>query len=113
MAEPAVSAPTVKSVMSSSQFLDDFDCLAFEDVSRYFGRMRALSHVSFSCATGEIVGVLGPNGAGKSTLLALAATLMSPSAGAYAMEIMELTSVTVMCVQTSECCHTTPNSIQN
>ena len=81
MVEPPVFAPTVKNVMSPGQLSDDFDCLAFEDVSRYFGRMRALSHVSFSCTAGEIVGVLGPNGAGKSTLLALAATLMSPSAG--------------------------------
>lgn len=81
MAEPGVSATTAKNAMISGHFSDDFDCLVFEDVSRYFGRMRALSHVSFSCTAGEIVGVLGPNGAGKSTLLALASTLITPSAG--------------------------------
>ena len=48
MAEPGVSAKTAKNAMSSGHFSDDFDCLVFEDVSRYFGRMRALSHVSFS-----------------------------------------------------------------
>jgi heme exporter protein A len=59
----------------------DFRILQFEDVSRHFGRRRALAHVSLECRAGEIVGLLGPNGAGKSTLLAIAATLMNPSAG--------------------------------
>jgi heme exporter protein A len=61
--------------------LTDFQILRFEDVSRHFGRRRALAHVSLECRAGEIVGLLGPNGAGKSTLLAIAATLMAPSAG--------------------------------
>jgi heme exporter protein A len=59
-----------------------FDVLQFADVSRHFGRRRALAHVSLECRAGEILGLLGPNGAGKSTLLAVAATLMTPSAGA-------------------------------
>ncbi len=52
-----------------------------DDVSRHFGRRRAVSHVSFRAARGEIVGLLGPNGAGKSTLLAMLATLLRPSTG--------------------------------
>ena len=60
----------------------DFDRLTLTDVSRNFGRRRALSHVSFSCATGDIFGLLGHNGAGKSTLLAILATLLRPSSGA-------------------------------
>ena len=52
-----------------------------DDVSRYFGRRRAVSHVTFQASRGEIVGLLGPNGAGKSTLLAMLATLLRPSAG--------------------------------
>ena len=34
----------------------DFDRLTLTDVSRNFGRRRALSHVSFSCATGDMSG---------------------------------------------------------
>jgi len=59
----------------------DFDSLTFSDVSRNFGRRRALNRVSFACRAGEIVALLGPNGAGKSTLLSIAATLLEPSSG--------------------------------
>lgn len=58
-----------------------FDRLAVVDVARYYGRRKALSQVSFTCAPGEIVGLLGPNGAGKSTLLNILATLLAPSKG--------------------------------
>jgi heme ABC exporter ATP-binding subunit CcmA len=59
----------------------DFTSLTLIDVSRNFGRRRALNRVSFECRAGEIVALLGPNGAGKSTLLAITATLMTPSSG--------------------------------
>ena len=60
----------------------DFDDVSVEDVSRHFGRRRAVSHVTFRASRGAILGLLGPNGAGKSTLLAMLATLLRPSAGA-------------------------------
>jgi len=59
----------------------DFTRLTLKDVSRNFGRRRALARVSFACEAGEIVGLLGPNGAGKSTLLGILATLVAPSSG--------------------------------
>lgn len=59
----------------------DFTSLTFNDVSRHFGRRRALHRVSFECRAGEIVALLGPNGAGKSTLLSITATLLEPSSG--------------------------------
>jgi heme exporter protein A len=55
--------------------------LTVDDVSRHFGRRRAVSHVSFQVRAGEILGLLGPNGAGKSTMLAMLATLLRPSSG--------------------------------
>ena len=51
------------------------------DVSRHFGRRRALSRVSLTFKAGEITGVFGPNGAGKSTLLGVLSTLLRPSSG--------------------------------
>lgn len=59
----------------------DFDDLTVDDVSRHFGRRRALSHITFRASRGGMLGLLGPNGAGKSTMLALLATLLRPSAG--------------------------------
>src|SRR5438105_4234734 len=59
----------------------DFDQVSLVDVSRHFGRRRALSRVSLAARRGDIVGLLGPNGAGKSTLLGIAATLVAPTSG--------------------------------
>ncbi len=59
----------------------DFDRVTVDEVSRHFGRRRAVSRVSFEAERGSIIGQLGPNGAGKSTLLAMLATLLRPSAG--------------------------------
>lgn len=58
-----------------------FDRVVVDDVSRHFGRRRAVSRVTFEVSRGQILGLLGPNGAGKSTLLALLATLLRPSSG--------------------------------
>jgi heme exporter protein A len=59
----------------------DFEDLSADNLSRHFGRRKALSKISFNVQAGNILGLLGPNGAGKSTLLAILATLLQPSEG--------------------------------
>lgn len=59
----------------------DFLNLSIHELSRHFGRRRALSRVSLDARAGEIIGLLGPNGAGKSTLLGIVSTLALPSSG--------------------------------
>jgi heme exporter protein A len=59
----------------------DFTSLTFTEVTRTFGRRRALNRVSFQCRAGELIALLGPNGAGKSTLLSITATLLEPTSG--------------------------------
>ena len=57
------------------------DLVETRDLSRHYGRRRALSRVSLTFKAGAITGLFGPNGAGKSTLLGLLSTLVRPSAG--------------------------------
>jgi heme exporter protein A len=59
----------------------DFEDVSAQDVSRHFGRRRAVSRMTFRATRGMILGLLGPNGAGKSTLLAMLATVLRPSSG--------------------------------
>ena len=53
-----------------------------DGISKRFGRIVALSDVSFHVEAGELLGLIGPNGAGKSTLFeCLAGVLPSDSGG--------------------------------
>ncbi|MFO7301643.1 MAG: ABC transporter ATP-binding protein [Acidobacteriota bacterium] len=59
----------------------DFDVVAAVEVSRHYGRRRALAGVTGQWTAGTITGLFGPNGAGKSTLLGVLSTLLRPSGG--------------------------------
>jgi ABC-type multidrug transport system ATPase subunit len=59
----------------------DFESVRLTDVSRHFGRRRALAKLSLTVRAGDILGLLGPNGAGKSTLLGVLATIVGPNTG--------------------------------
>jgi len=52
-----------------------------EGISKRFGALQAVDHVSFQVPAGEIFGLLGPNGAGKSTLIRMLTTLVPPTGG--------------------------------
>ena len=51
-------------------------------LSKAYGRRRALAGVSLDIPQGEIYALLGPNGAGKTTLLQILITLVRPDGGA-------------------------------
>jgi len=53
----------------------------FENVTKKFGDVIALSRVSFEIQTGEFVFIIGPSGAGKSTLVKLMLRESLPSEG--------------------------------
>jgi ABC-2 type transport system ATP-binding protein len=50
-------------------------------VSRRFGRVDAVSDVSFEVAEGEVLGLLGPNGAGKTTTMRVMTGYLRPTTG--------------------------------
>ncbi|CAN5904732.1 N/A [soil metagenome] len=51
------------------------------NLSKRYGRARAVDDLSFTIEQGEIVGFLGPNGAGKTTTLRMLAGLIRPTSG--------------------------------
>ncbi len=55
--------------------------LTVNQVSRTFGKTRALKGLSIAIPKGKIVGLLGRNGAGKSTLLRIVGGMLKPSGG--------------------------------
>lgn len=55
--------------------------LSVTEVTRTFGRHKALAGVSLSLSGGEVTGLLGPNGAGKTTLIRIIAGRLAPSSG--------------------------------
>lgn len=50
-------------------------------ITKLFGKQKALDEVSFSIKKGELVGFLGPNGAGKSTMMKIITGFLSPDSG--------------------------------
>ncbi len=51
------------------------------NISKLFGKQRALDKVSTSVEKGELVGFLGPNGAGKSTFMKIITGYLPPDSG--------------------------------
>lgn len=52
-----------------------------ENVTKRFGPILAVDHISFAIDRGEVVGFLGPNGAGKSTTMRILAGFFPPTSG--------------------------------
>jgi ABC-2 type transport system ATP-binding protein len=53
----------------------------FNDLSKHFGGVAAVEHLSFGIEAGRVTGFLGPNGAGKSTTLRALLGLIRPTSG--------------------------------
>ena len=58
-------------------------CMSVEtrDITKLFGKQKALDQVSISIKKGELVGFLGPNGAGKSTMMKIITGFLRADSG--------------------------------
>jgi ABC-2 type transport system ATP-binding protein len=56
------------------------------DLSKRYGDLLAVEHVSFTAQKGEIVGFLGPNGAGKTTTMRIITGFLPPTSGTVTVE---------------------------
>jgi ABC-2 type transport system ATP-binding protein len=57
------------------------DAIDARGLSRRYGPVLAVDHVSFTVRSGEVFGFLGPNGAGKSTTVRMLTGYVAPSEG--------------------------------
>ncbi len=64
-----------------------------ENVSKHFGGLKAVDHVSIHIASGSITGLIGPNGAGKTTLFNTIAGLYTPTEGHIYLDDEEITGL--------------------
>ncbi|CAI8173087.1 MAG: putative ABC transporter ATP-binding protein YxlF [Bacteroidota bacterium] len=53
------------------------------DLTKKFGRLKAVNELSFSIEKGNVYGILGPNGSGKSTTLGMILNVVNPTSGTF------------------------------
>ena len=80
--------------MLSGRFLAPMTGITLEtrDLSRRFGDLAAVDHLTFGVRKGEIYGFLGPNGAGKTTTIRMIAGLLRPTSGTVHVEGREVSA---------------------
>ncbi len=60
------------------------------NLTKAYGSVQALSEVTFSVGTGEVIGLLGPNGAGKTTLMKVLAGYLQPDGGTAVIDGLDV-----------------------
>ena len=64
--------------------------LNVKDLTKNFGRLKALNNLTFNIKYGDFFGLIGPNGAGKSTLLKILYGIVIPDSGFVGIEGLNL-----------------------
>jgi ABC-type multidrug transport system, ATPase component len=66
--------------------------LSVEGLSKHYGDLAAVDHISFSVCRGEVFGLLGPNGAGKTTTIKMLCGLIKADAGEIVYDGLSMAS---------------------
>jgi ABC-2 type transport system ATP-binding protein len=68
-------------VVADGQARDERPAILVENLSKSYGRIKALDDISFALQPGVFTALLGPNGAGKSTLFQILTGLFAADSG--------------------------------
>jgi len=72
--------------------------LELKDVTKSFGGVRALEHLSLGFDQGKITALIGPNGAGKTTLFNIISGFLRPDGGTIHYKDTNLTKLPPWCI---------------
>jgi len=79
------TGPERAPVRTAAGGIGEVPLLELIDVSKSFGGIQALRHLSLKVSAGQIVGLIGPNGAGKSTAFNVMSGLLLPTTGSVCL----------------------------
>ncbi len=57
--------------------------LAAQDLTKHFGKIKAVNQLNLTIKSGTVYGLLGPNGSGKTTTLGMLLDVVAPTSGSY------------------------------
>lgn len=64
--------------------------IRLENISKAYGRTKAVDDLSFTVGAGELFGFIGPNGAGKTTTIKMMTGLLSPTSGRVTIDGIDM-----------------------
>ncbi len=67
--------------------------LKVNDLTKTFGGVHAVSHLSFELERGKTLGLIGPNGSGKSTTMNLITGFLKPDTGSVVFNGKDITGI--------------------
>ena len=62
------------------------NAIEVKNVSKNYGRVKALDDVSFFVGKGEVFGLIGPDGAGKTSMFRILCSLLLPETGTASVD---------------------------
>ncbi len=57
--------------------------LSINNISKSYGKIKALDNLNLMVKSGEVLGILGPNGSGKTTTLGIILSILKQDSGSY------------------------------
>ena len=57
--------------------------LKTSNLTKHYGKIKAVTDMNLSIPEGSVFGILGPNGSGKSTTLGMALGVTTPTSGDF------------------------------